>query len=110
MFLGLDLATNLGACWGDGADLPSLAHHRLPSTGDDVGRFLCAYEDWLREKLDEVCPVLICFEAPVLPRPKWNPASKKIEGGTASSALDRQIALARRTLGAVDDRVSEERD
>ena len=45
----------------------------------------------------------------VLQRSSWL-ESKRIEGGTASSALDRQIALARRTLGAVDDRVSEERE
>ena len=45
----------------------------------------------------------------VLRRSSWL-ESKRIEGGTASSALDRQLALARRTLGAVDDRVSEERE
>ena len=45
----------------------------------------------------------------VLRRSSWL-ESKRIEGGTASSALDRQLALARRTLGAVDERVSEERE
>jgi argininosuccinate lyase len=35
--------------------------------------------------------------------------SKRIEGGTALASLDRQIALARETLGAVETRVSEER-
>ena len=45
----------------------------------------------------------------VLQRSSWL-ESKRIEGGTASSALDRQLALARRTLGAVDERVSEERE
>jgi argininosuccinate lyase len=35
--------------------------------------------------------------------------SKRIEGGTALVSLDRQIALARETLGAVETRVSEER-
>jgi argininosuccinate lyase len=35
--------------------------------------------------------------------------SKKVEGGTSLASLDRQIAHARETLGAVQDRVSEER-
>lgn len=83
MILALDLATNLGACWGVASARPTLGHHRLPSTGDDVGAFLCAYEDWLREKIDEVQAVTIIFEAPVLPRAKWNAETKKVEGGVA---------------------------
>jgi argininosuccinate lyase len=44
----------------------------------------------------------------VLRRSSWL-ESKRIEGGTALASLDRQIALARETLGAVETRVSEER-
>ncbi len=44
----------------------------------------------------------------VLRRTSWL-ESKRIEGGTALASLDRQIALARKTLGAVETRVSEER-
>jgi argininosuccinate lyase len=44
----------------------------------------------------------------VLRRSSWL-ESKRIEGGTALTSLDRQIALARETLGAVETRVSEER-
>ena len=44
----------------------------------------------------------------VLRRSSWL-ESKLIEGGTALASLDRQIALARETLGAVETRVSEER-
>jgi argininosuccinate lyase len=44
----------------------------------------------------------------VLRRSSWL-ESKRIEGGTALVSLDRQIALARETLGAVETRVSEER-
>jgi len=44
----------------------------------------------------------------VLRRSSWL-ESKLIEGGTAQASLDRQIALARETLGAVETRVSEER-
>jgi hypothetical protein len=45
----------------------------------------------------------------VLERSSWL-ESKRIEGGTASSALVRQFELARRTLDAVDNRVSEVRE
>lgn len=81
MFLALDLATNTGACWGKGDVLPTLSSFRMPSTGDDVGRFLCDYEDRLRRLLDEVEPTRIVFEAPVLPRAKWNAETKRVEGG-----------------------------
>jgi argininosuccinate lyase len=43
----------------------------------------------------------------VLRRESWL-ESKRIEGGTGSEALARQIELARETLGAVEDRVQEE--
>src|SRR5258708_24756479 len=83
MYLALDLATNTGACWGEGDVLPTLDSHRMPSTGDDVGRFLCAYEDWLRPMLDQVGPSRIVFEAPVLPRAKYNAIKKRVEGGVS---------------------------
>jgi argininosuccinate lyase len=44
----------------------------------------------------------------VLKRSNWL-ESKRIEGGTSSRALERQIAAAAETLAAVKDRVSEER-
>jgi len=81
--LALDIATNTGACWGRGDELPALDSNRLPSTGEDVGRFLCAYEDWLRRLIDRVEPSLIVFEAPVLPRAKFNKITKKVDGGVS---------------------------
>lgn len=83
--LALDLATSTGICWGaaDTGEVPTLEHFRLPSTGDEVGRFLAAFEDRVHELLNRVCPTLIVFEAPVLPRAKFNPASKKVEGGVS---------------------------
>jgi len=83
MILALDLATNIGECWGEPDARPSLGHHRLPSTGEDVGAFLCAFEDWLRGRLETVSPSVIVFEAPVLPRAKFNRITKKVEGGVA---------------------------
>lgn len=66
MILALDLATNTGVCAGAGDTLPSLRRVRLPSTGEDVGRFLVAFEDWLRPLVEEVEPTLIVYESPLL--------------------------------------------
>jgi hypothetical protein len=83
MLLALDIATNTGACWGRGDELPALCSFRLPSTGEDVGRFLCAYEDQLRGLIGQVEPTRIIFEAPVLPRAKFNKTTKRVEGGVS---------------------------
>lgn len=83
MLIALDLATNIGECFGEPDALPTLGHHRLPSTGEDVGAFLCAFEDWLWGRLEKVCPTVIVFEAPVLPRAKYNKDTKKVEGGVS---------------------------
>jgi argininosuccinate lyase len=45
----------------------------------------------------------------VLTRSSWL-ESKRVEGGTSLSSLDRQLAHARETLGAVETRVSEEQE
>lgn len=82
MILALDLATNTGVCWGDGSVPPVLESNRLPSTGNDVGRFLAEHEDYLRSLIARVQPHLLVFEAPVLPRPKFNRQTNKMEGGT----------------------------
>lgn len=66
MFLALDLATNTGVCFGAGDVLPVLEHHRLPSTGEDIGRYLAEFEDWLRPLIDRVEPTCIAYESPVL--------------------------------------------
>lgn len=85
MYLALDLATQTGICFGvaDTGEVPTLDHFRLPSTGDDVGRFLAAFEDHILAMLDKVEPSLIIFEAPVLPRAKYNAVKKKVEGGVS---------------------------
>lgn len=85
MLLALDLATQTGICFGaaDTGEVPTLDHFRLPSTGDDVGRFLADFEDRMLALLDKVAPSLVVFEAPVLPRAKFNPKTKKVEGGVS---------------------------
>jgi crossover junction endodeoxyribonuclease RuvC len=65
--MALDLATCTGFCFGPpDLGLPQIGHVRLPSTGADVGRFLIAFEEWLTDKIREVEPTLLLFEAPIL--------------------------------------------
>ena len=66
MILALDLATRTGWCKGDGSCRPLSGVIRLPSTGDDVGSFLLAWEEQLPRLLDG-CKLAV-FEAPILPR------------------------------------------
>jgi len=37
---------------------------KLPDTGNDVGKFLCTFEDWFRERLWELEPDVAAFELP----------------------------------------------
>lgn len=68
MLLALDLATCTGFCFGspEAEGLPTIGHNILPKTGEDVGSFLIAFEQWLTAKVAEVEPSLILFEAPIL--------------------------------------------
>jgi Holliday junction resolvasome RuvABC endonuclease subunit len=82
MFLALDLATCTGFCFGpaDTGEVPTLGHVRMPSTGPDVGRFLCAWQDWLEPKVREVEPTLIVFEAPILAGQTQIATTRKLQG------------------------------
>lgn len=82
MQLGLDLATQTGFCFGpaDTGEVPTLGHVRMPSTGPDVGRFLCAWQDWLEPKVREVGPTLVIFEAPILPAQTQMATTRKLQG------------------------------
>ena len=82
MFAALDLATQTGFCFGaaDTGEGPTLGHIRMPSTGSDVGRFLCAWEDWLSGWIGEVEPTLVIFEAPILPGQTQIATTRKLQG------------------------------
>ena len=80
IILALDLATNTGVCAGRGDQLPSLSHVRMPSTGDDVGRFLCFYRDWFLKALDEHTPSVVVFESPILPATTSLATVRKLAG------------------------------
>lgn len=65
--LTLDLATVTGwAVWRPDGNHPGVQSgtERLPKTGDDVGRFLCAYADWLMPFVELERPGRVVFEAP----------------------------------------------
>lgn len=64
--LALDLATRTGWAKGAAASRPLSGVIRLPSTGDNVGAFLAAWEQHLAGLLHDVD--LAVFEAPLLPR------------------------------------------
>ena len=68
MIVALDLATLTGFAYGPGdtGELPMLGSVRMPSTGDDLGRFLRFYRDWLTGMLSEVEPTILIYESPVL--------------------------------------------
>jgi hypothetical protein len=64
--VGLDLATTLGWASGVAGGIPRLGAFTLPSTREDIGRYLVAYEDWLMGFLDAEQPDCGFFEAPIL--------------------------------------------
>jgi crossover junction endodeoxyribonuclease RuvC len=79
--LTLDLATHLGWACGSPADEPRFGSHRLPSTGDEIGRFLVAFEDWLCDMITVESPVIVVFEAPILTRGNTSPiVARKLMG------------------------------
>lgn len=70
--LSLDLATRIGYAHGELGRDPAFGSHTLPSTGDDIGAYLDAFDHWLGPGghfLDRFHGVdLVVFEAPILPR------------------------------------------
>lgn len=65
--LGLDLATSVGFAVGDPENgEPRFGTHRLPSTGDDIGRFLHAFDYVLSDIITLENPTNVVFEAPIL--------------------------------------------
>lgn len=68
--LTLDLATYTG--WASGSpDVQSagevrVGSIRLPATGDDIGRYLDAFDTWLNSMISVEDPGLIVYEAPII--------------------------------------------
>lgn len=70
MILALDIATCVGWCAGVGDALPQVGHWKLPpSDQGERGPTFSTFRRKLIDKLDEVRPRLVMFEAPILPKP-----------------------------------------
>lgn len=63
--LACDLATATGFAIGDADGEPRYGTLKLPSTGEDVGAFLLAFDCWLRDIVALERPTVLCFEAPI---------------------------------------------
>jgi Holliday junction resolvasome RuvABC endonuclease subunit len=64
--LALDLATHLGWATNPPHDDPTFGTEVLPSTGNEIGPFIAAYDKWLRDFIEEQKPALIIYEQPSL--------------------------------------------
>lgn len=66
--LALDIATQTGWAAGDTSRPGRCKHgvYRNPDAGASVGRFLNTFAFWLAQKIVDVEPVEILFEAPIL--------------------------------------------
>jgi hypothetical protein len=65
--LALDLATKVGwACGDTSTGDPVSGVHTLPSTGDDIGKFAGAFDDFLRGMSERYQPKLIVIEEPMV--------------------------------------------
>lgn len=62
--LALDLATRIGWAARDEAGRVSWGAFRLPDVGDDIGRFLSAYDVWLCDMVTLHGPERCVYEAP----------------------------------------------
>lgn len=99
MILGLDIASCTGWCMGSGAEIPTLGHINMPSTGDEIGPFLDVYDRWLKAKLDVLVSAaaqagtnpLVVFEAPFLPKAKYDRATGKLIQAPVNIATTRKL-------------------
>lgn len=78
--LALDLATRLGWACGRPDGEPSYGTKVLPSTGEDIGRFAEAYNEWLLDMITLESPGLVVFEAPILAGQTTLTTARKLTG------------------------------
>ena len=89
IIIGLDLATQSGVCYGRPDTTPVVQVVRAPVTGKDYGqfgafywRFFCGLLRNLGARLEPGEKLLANFEAPILPRERWDKAQQKMVGQT----------------------------
>ncbi len=78
--LFLDLATRCGWCCGAPDQTPRYGTKVLPSTGEDIGRFAYAYNEWLLDMITLENPGLVVFEAPILAGKTTPATARKLMG------------------------------
>jgi len=100
IILGADLATQSGFCWGRPNATPTVEVVRAPVTGCDYGVFgLFYYRTFKRLVLRLLVEaadserILVNYEAPILPKERWDAAKGKMTGGTALATTRKLHAL-----------------
>lgn len=79
--LALDLATWTGhAIWRPGLTSPRAGVLRLPKSGEDVGRFVYVFEQWLKAYLNFERPRYVVFEAPYVGEKTSQETARKLMG------------------------------
>ncbi|MGP9819220.1 hypothetical protein ACTZWW_04325 [Salinarimonas sp. NSM] len=93
--IALDLAHSTG--WASGAPDadPRFGTLQLPKTGDEIGRFLALFEDWLLDLITVESPALVVFEAPLLTRGNTTPTVARKLMGLANAT---EVACYRRDV------------
>jgi Holliday junction resolvasome RuvABC endonuclease subunit len=64
--LALDLGRLTGWACGEPDAVPRFGTHVLPTTGDDIGRYLHAHREWLTGFIQVERPTFVVYEAPIL--------------------------------------------
>lgn len=78
--LALDLATKVGFAVGAPDAEPVYGTKVLPSTGEDIGRFARACDEWLLDMLTLESPKLVVFEAPIIAGTTAAATARKLMG------------------------------
>lgn len=93
---GLDLASRSGIAYGRPDTIPHIEVVKAPVCGDDLGLFGSFWLNYFTSLLNGLCDrlqpgedVIIAYEAPTLPRERWDPEKMKMVGMT-------QLATTRR--------------
>lgn len=85
-----DLATQSGRCYGRPDTTPIADAVRAPVTGSDYGAFGMFYWNVFNQTLDQLLArlepgerLLVAYERPILPQPRYNKKTGKMEGQTS---------------------------
>lgn len=81
LILALDLSSNTGWALGAPGVRPKFGTFKLPSTGNEIGRFAHAFDMWLSDMLTMHAPERVVFETSVMPAGHTTPMTiRKLTG------------------------------